>query len=68
MELIQIKYDFYFVVELVENFVKVIEDEIGKSSFQYQMDIDIKDIFLDSYKVQLVYLEVLVRILEVQFD
>lgn len=68
MELTQTKHDSYLAVEPVENSVKATEDEIGKSSSQYQMDIDTKDISLDSYKAQLVHLEALVRILEVQLD
>ncbi|GAB1285875.1 Centromere protein F [Apodemus speciosus] len=68
MELTQTKHDCYLEVEPVENSVKVTEDEISKSSSQYQMDIDTKDISLDNYKAQLVQLEALLRIMEVKLD
>lgn len=69
MELTQTKHDYYHLeVEPVENSVKATEDEIRKSSSQYQMDIDTKDISLDSYKAQLAQLEALIKIMEVKLD
>ncbi|XP_034369551.1 centromere protein F [Arvicanthis niloticus] len=69
MELTQTKHDCcHLEVEPVENSVKATEDEISKSSSQYQMDIDTKDISLDNYKAQLVQLEALIRIMEVKLD
>ncbi|XP_031194364.1 centromere protein F [Mastomys coucha] len=69
MELTQTKHDCYHLeVQPVENSVKATEDEISKSSSQYQMDIDTKDITLDNYKAQLVQLEALIRIMEVKLD
>lgn len=69
MELTQTKHDYYHLeVEPVENSVKATEDEIRKSSSQYQMDIDTKDISLDSYKAQLVQLEALIKVMEVKLD
>ncbi|XP_052055772.1 centromere protein F [Apodemus sylvaticus] len=68
MELTQIKHDCYLEAEPVENPVQVTEDEISKSSSQYQMDIDTKDVSLDNYKAQLVQLEALLRNMEVKLD
>ncbi|XP_029394655.1 centromere protein F [Mus pahari] len=68
MESTQTRHDCYLEVEPVENSVKATGGEISKSSSQYQMDIDTKDISLDNYKAQLVHLETLIRILEVQLD
>lgn len=69
MELTQTKHDYYHLeVEPVENSVKATEEEIRKSSSQYQMDIDTKDISLDSYKAQLVQLEALIKVMEVKLD
>ncbi|XP_051004080.1 centromere protein F [Acomys russatus] len=69
MELMQTKYgQCHLEEEPVESSVKATEDEITRSSSQYQMDVDTKDISPENYKAQLVQLEALIRMMEIKLD
>ncbi|XP_062971376.1 centromere protein F [Cynocephalus volans] len=53
-------------LEPIRDSVKERESEINKQNFQFQMDLEDKDISLDSYNAQLVQLETMLRNMELK--
>ncbi|KAL2770784.1 centromere protein F [Daubentonia madagascariensis] len=67
MKLTKTKHEYQNLeLEPIRDSVKERESEINKCNFQLQMDLEAKNISLDSYKAQLVQLEAMIRNMELK--